>query len=119
MADLDLTGLRLSAMTNVEMLELFKHDFLVINDYVPSNQFDKTQIFQYSKCFIDDFKRRVSKDSLGQIVDFAQMIQQLMKNDATIIDSYYTRTLLRLYSYAVAQLRKSEIPDAMLTKDFL
>jgi hypothetical protein len=119
LADLDLTGLKLSSYNSEELLDVFKSDFLTINDYVPANEFDKSQILEYSKCFVEEFKRRIDMDSIGQLVEFAKLLQKLMKEDKTMPDSFFTRTLVRLYSYAINKMKDKKIPDIILKRDFL
>jgi hypothetical protein len=119
LADLDLTSLKLSAYSAEELLKEFKNDFLIINDYEVANEFDKMQILEYSKCYVDEFKRRIDLDSIGQLVEFAQLLQKLMKEDTTLADSFFTRTLIRLYSYAVNKMKEKQIPDIILRRDFL
>ena len=117
--NLDALFFNLSVKNNTELVTEFKDDFLVINDYKPITEMDKLHILEYSKTYIDEFKRRIEQDSAVQVIEFAKLLQELMKNDTTTDDSFYTRSLVRLYSFAIRKMEQSGITKPFLKKEFL
>lgn len=111
--------LTLNAKTNRELLGRFKLDFRAMSTYKPETKEDKQQILEYSKAFIDEFKVRIQNGSNQSVVEFAMMIQQMMKDDPVGGESYYTRNLIRLYSYCIKLMELKGIPQDLLKKQFL
>ena len=111
--------LQLSTKTNRELLSRFKLDFKAMSTYAPENKDDKLHILEYSKSFIDEFKGRVQNGSNNSILEFAIMIQSMMKVDPIGGESYYTRNLIRLYSYCIKLMELKGIPYKELKAKFL
>lgn len=118
--DINFLKLKVSTLSNKDLVDSFKHAFMTINDYKPDNEWDKYQILDYSKCYIDELQNRLTKGSSRVVYDFAKLLQNLMKTDSSSIDnSYYTLNLVRLYSFCVTIMQKRKLPQQQIKKEFL
>jgi hypothetical protein len=117
--NIDILTLRLSTYSNKELVDSFKKDFSIINDYIPLGEIDRLHIIEYQKAYVDEFKFRIEKDLATQIIEFANLLKVLMKDDKTVGDTLYTRNLVRLYSHAIKKLQSSGVTDAFMRREFL
>jgi hypothetical protein len=117
--DTRVLALNLSTISNRNLFDSFRKNFIKIGEFVTTNNRDKLQLWQVAKVYIDEIQLRLQKGSLQDTKVFAKMLQNEMYLDRKGDATFYTNTLLRLYSRCVKIMRAKGIPPRDLRINYL
>ena len=118
----------LNTITDKDLLGKFRDTFKAMGNYDPMKNESLTEemkkeqrahIWDYSTTFIEQFKARVLNSSETQLEEFAKLLQQMMMKDTKEDETYYTRTLQRLYRYTTDLIQFRGMPNKEFKQVYL
>ena len=110
---------QLTTLSNKDLLDNFKKIFTNLHDYKPSNEVEKTHIFEVGRIFKEEFVSRITHYGNASLIEFTLLMKELMKEDKLLGDTFYTRYLLRFYSVSLREIQKRGMDKIQMKKEFL
>jgi len=109
--------LRLSSITNKNLIDSFCKNFLYLDSFVPDNVTEKYMVMDFSSAYIDEFRHRLAIAKLPELKEFATLMQDKFKKYKH--GNYMMRNLLRLYSICLTKAEKAGLSKEEMKRYFL
>ena len=114
LCDLDDLELSLSRIGNLNLIDSLDKNFNIIGDYQATDEFESMQIKEFSRIYVDEIRRRLSKAGISEATEF---IKTKLKNDKSVVITFKMRTLLRLNTVAIKRLERLGITEEQLKRE--
>nr|AKH46037.1 hypothetical protein [uncultured marine virus] len=117
LCDLDDLELSLSRIGNLNLIDSLDKNFNIIGDYQATDEFESMQIKEFSRIYVDEIRRRLSKAGISEATEFILLIKTKLKNDKSVVITFKMRTLLRLNTVAIKRLERLGITEEQLKRE--